>query len=107
MATQAGMPERNMHPSKAITRHRDRILDIAAAHGAGRVRVFGSAVHGHDREGSDLDLLVDLPTGTSLLKVVGLEQALSDTLRIRIDLCTERELHTALRERILAEAQPL
>lgn len=96
-----------MRPSQLLATHRSRLLSLAAAHGASRVRVFGSVARGSDREGSDLDLLVDLPTGTSLLTVVGLQQALSDELGIAVDLCTERELHPDLKHRILAEARAL
>ena len=71
------------------------------------MRVFGSVARGVDREGSDIDLLVDLPTGTSLLHIVGLQLDIEDALGVRVDLCTEPELHPDLRERILAEARPL
>ena len=96
-----------MRPSEALAAHRESVMQIAAACGARNLRVFGSALHGRDREGSDLDLLVDLPPGTSLLRVVGLQQDIEDALGVRVDLCTERELHPALREGILAEARPL
>lgn len=96
-----------MRPSEALAAQRQRVLDIAAARGARNVRVFGSVLSGLDREGSDLDLLVDLPTGTSLLRVVGLQHDIEDALGLKVDLCTERELHPALKERILAEARPL
>ena len=62
---------------------------------------------GLDQEGSDLDLLVDLPAGTSLLRVIGLQRDIEEALGVKVDLCTERELHPALKERILAEARPL
>jgi hypothetical protein len=71
------------------------------------VRVFGSALKGLDRDGSDLDLLVELPAGTSLLHIVGLQQDIEDALGVKVDLCTERELHPALKDRILAEARPV
>jgi len=96
-----------MRPSQAIAQRRQRVLDLAHAIGATRVRVFGSAAEGTDREDSDLDLLVDLPRGTSLLKVVGLQQSLTDELGVAVDLCTERELHPDLRQAILAAAVPL
>lgn len=96
-----------MRPSEALAASRDRVLQIAAARGARNVRVFGSALKRIDREGSDLDLLVDLPTGTSLLRIVALQQDIEDALGVKVDLCTERELHPALKERILAEARPL
>ena len=96
-----------MRPSEVIAAQRERILDIAAAGGASRLRVFGSAAKGQDHADSDLDLLVDLPLGTSLLRIVGLQLALEDALGIKVDLCTEREFDPALKDRILAEARPL
>ena len=96
-----------MRPSEALAASRDRVLQIAAARGARNLRVFGSALRQLDREGSDLDLLVDLPPGTSLLRIVALQQDIEDALGVKVDLCTERELHPALKERILAEARPL
>jgi uncharacterized protein len=47
-------------PSAAFQAHRERILELARAHGARNVRVFGSAARGADRESSDLDLLVEV-----------------------------------------------
>jgi uncharacterized protein len=96
-----------MRASQALLAHRSRVLALASAAGARGVRVFGSVARGADREGSDLDLLVDLPEGTSLLRIVGLQLDLQDALGIKVDLCTERELHPSLRERILDEARPL
>ena len=80
---------------------------VAVAYGARGVRVFGSVAKGLDKEGSDLDLLVDLPRGTSLLRIVGLKLDIEDALGVKVDLCTESELHPDLKTRILAEALPL
>ncbi len=96
-----------MRPSLKLAAQRERVLALAAARGASRVRVFGSVARGVDREDSDIDLLVDIPPGTSLLHLVGLQLDIEDALGIKIDLCTEPELHPALRARVLAEAQPL
>ena len=48
-----------MRPSTALHTHRDAIRAIALSHRVTNVRVFGSVVHGHDTEGSDLDILVE------------------------------------------------
>jgi len=96
-----------MLPSHALAAKRADILALAAARGVSRVRNFGSVARGEDREGSDVDLLVDVPAGTSLLHIVGLQLEIEDALGVKVDLCTERELHPALRSRILAEARPL
>ena len=96
-----------MRPSQALAAQRDRILALAAARAANSVRVFGSVAQGIDHEGSDVDLLVEMPVGTSLLHIVGLQLAIEEVLGVKVDLCTERELHPALRDRILAEARAL
>ncbi|HWH82040.1 MAG TPA: hypothetical protein VNU71_07365 [Burkholderiaceae bacterium] len=57
--------------------------------------------------GSDLELPVDLPAGTSLLRIVGLPLEIENALGVKADLCTQTELHPALKTRILAEARPL
>ena len=96
-----------MLPSVALASKRVQILALAAARGARRLRIFGSVARGEDHEGSDLDLLIDMPAGSSLLQIVGLQQDIEDALGMRIDLCTERELHPSLRRRILSEARAL
>ena len=96
-----------MLPSVALAFKRDQILALAAARGAHRLRIFGSVARGEDHEGSDIDLLIDMPVGTSLLQIVGLQHDIEDALGRRVDLCNERELHPSLRMRILAEARPL
>ncbi len=69
--------------------------------------MFGSTARGEDRDDSDLDLLVDLPAGTSLLTVVALQQDIADTLGVPVDLLTERELDPDLASQIIAQARPL
>lgn len=96
-----------MKPSEALATYRDRLLAIAAGHGASNLRVFGSVAKGVDREGSDIDLLVDVREGTSLFDLVGLQQDFEDALGMKVDLLTEPELHPMLKDRILAEARAL
>ena len=96
-----------MRPSAALAAKRNQVLALAAARGARELRVFGSVARGEDHEGSDIDLLISMPLGTSLLQIVGLQQEIEDALGMRVDLCTERELHPTLRPRILAEARAL
>src|SRR5437016_5223721 len=60
------------------------ILTLARAHGAGEVRVFGSWARGEASTESDLDLLVRLEPGRSLLDPIGLEQGLEDRLGLSV-----------------------
>ncbi len=94
-------------PSTALKTHRDRVLEIARAHGARNVRVFGSVARGADREGSDIDLLVDVEEYVTLFTLAGLEQALRDLLGVRVDVRTPAEISHYVREQVLAEARPL
>lgn len=90
-----------------LQRYRAEILSLAVRHGARNVRVFGSLARGEGREGSDLDLLVTLGEGRSLLDVVGLKQDLEDLIHRPVDVVTEQSLSPYLRERVLSEAIPL
>lgn len=86
---------------------RAQILAIAAQHGAHNVRIFGSVARGEARADSDIDFLVDLEKGRSLLDLGGLLMDLQDFLGCRVDVATEKGLRQRIRERILQEAVPL
>ncbi|MCL6609877.1 MAG: nucleotidyltransferase family protein [Geminicoccaceae bacterium] len=86
---------------------RARLLEIAARHGARRVRVFGSVARGAADDRSDIDLLVEMEPGRSLLDLGALLVELEAELGRPVDLVTEEGLATRLRERVLAEAVPL
>ena len=90
-----------------IQRRRADILRLAAEHGARDVRLFGSVVRGEAGEGSDVDLLVRMEQGRSLLDRIELIQALEDMLHCKVDVVNERALHRLLRDRVLAEGIPL
>lgn len=90
-----------------LERHRDEILRIARRHGAQRVRLFGSAARGESRADSDVDLLVALDEGRSLLDLVALKQEIEELLHRSVDVVTDRALSPYLRDRVLAEAVPL
>lgn len=79
------------------------IISILKKHDADRIGIFGSRARGDDRPDSDLDLLVDFRTTKSLLTLVSIEQELSDTLGIKVDLLTEKAISPHLIDRIKAE----
>ncbi len=86
---------------------RETILQIAQRHGAINVRVFGSVSRGDARADSDVDFLVDLDDGRSLLDLGGLLMDLQEFLGCRVDIVTEKGLRPRIRERVLREAMPL
>lgn len=90
-----------------VLRHQQEIRTVASRHGARSVRVFGSTARGDARDDSDVDLLVELEPGRSLLDLIAIKQDLEDVLARSVDVVTEAGLSPYLRERVLSEAIPL
>jgi predicted nucleotidyltransferase len=83
---------------------RKQILEIAARHGARKVRVFGSVARGTARRGSDVDFLVDMDEGRSLLDHSALVLELERLLKRPVDVASERGLRPSLRKDVLKDA---
>jgi predicted nucleotidyltransferase len=96
-----------MLPSEALVRNRDAIRATIGRFRVANPRVFGSVLRADDKDGSDLDLLVDALPGTMLFDLGGLQEELERLLGIRVDLLTPAEISTRFRDRVLAEAKPL
>jgi predicted nucleotidyltransferase len=103
----ANKQEEAMRLEELIESRREDILRIASRYGASNVRVFGSVARGEADTQSDLDLLVDLEPGRSLLDLAGLLVDLEALLGCQVDVVTERGLRQRLRERVLREAVAL
>ncbi|MBI3596379.1 MAG: nucleotidyltransferase family protein [Nitrospirae bacterium] len=86
---------------------REEILRIAAKHGARNVRIFGSVARGQAGAQSDLDVLVDLEPGHSLIDLGGFLMDLQDLLGCKVDVVTEKGLRERIRDRVLREAVPI
>lgn len=93
--------------SQLLHQRRQEILDLAATHHARNVRVFGSVARGEETDRSDIDLLVDMEPGRSLLDHVRLRRALSELLGVEVDVLTSGGLQERDREMILQEAVPI
>ena len=87
-----------------LRRKRRDILRAAKLRGAGKVRVFGSVARGEAGPDSDIDLLVELEPGRSLLDLGGLLMDLQDLLGRRVHVVTEGALHWYIKDRVLSEA---
>jgi uncharacterized protein len=81
----------------------ERVLPFLRRYGARRAGLFGSYARGEADASSDLDLLVELPQGASLLDLIGLQQDLSDELGLQVEATTYRALHPQLRDRVLQD----
>ena len=93
-----------MGPPEILPMHRETIGRLVAAAGMANPRVFGSVVRGEDNEESDLDILVDPGSGTSLMTMVRVQDELAKASGVKVDLRTPGELHSRFRDRVLTGA---
>ena len=96
-----------MHLQELLQEKREDILRLAKEYGAYNVRVFGSVARGEADEKSDIDLLVDMERGRSLLDMGGLLMDLQDMLGYSVDLVTEHGLREHMKADVLRDAVPL
>lgn len=96
-----------MKPSVALDQKRSAVRAAASRFRAANPRVFGSALHGNDHDGSDLDLLVDALLGATLFDLGGLQVELEELLGVPVDLLTPGGLPLKFRDQVLAEAIPV
>lgn len=96
-----------MNRRSLLDKKRAEILETASRHGARKVRIFGSVARGEDDEKSDIDFLVEMEPGKSLLDHAALLLDLEKLLGCKVDVLTEKGLKARIRERVLREARPL
>jgi predicted nucleotidyltransferase len=96
-----------MRPSVALKMKQSAVREAASRFRAANLRVFGSVLHGTDKEGGDLDLLIDALPGATLFDLGGLQDELQSLLGVRVELLTPADLPPSLRAKVLAEAQPV
>jgi uncharacterized protein len=93
-----------MKPSIAFQIHRDEIRRVVEAHHATNPRVFGSVARGEDTEDSDLDLLIDSTSETTLFDLGAIRLKLRQLLGVRVDVLTAGAIPEGKREAILTGA---
>jgi len=93
-----------MDNKKLFIDKKEEILSIAENHGASNIRIFGSVARGENFHGSDIDFLVDMEPGRSLIDHASLIIKLEKLLHCKVDVVTSRGLRERIRERVLKEA---
>jgi len=93
-----------MRPSLALQQHCDEIRRIALSHRVTNVRVIGSALHGDDTEDSDLDLLVEPTSETTLMDIAKIQVEVAKLLNISVDVLTPNALPDKFRAQVMTEA---
>lgn len=93
-----------MRLKEHLSELRESIVAAAAACGASDVRLFGSVARGEEHDDSDVDFLVRLEPGRTLLDLVRLESRLEVLLGRSVDVVTESSLIEPIRSKALREA---
>lgn len=100
-----GLPDTPL--GRRLRQRRKAIIGAAEARRAHNVRVFGSVARGDDIDSSDIDLLVELDDGVSLLDIIGLERELAELLGVDVDVVPDDALKPRIRQQVLQQAVPL
>lgn len=90
-----------------LRRRRRRLLDAAKRHGVDHLRAFGSLARGEATAESDVDLLVDLKPGHTLLDLAAFRRDAAEILDLPVDVATADMLKERIRDQVLNEALPL
>ncbi len=96
-----------MRPSVVLDIQRNAVREAVNRFCTANPRVFGSVLHGTDRDGSDIDLLVDALPGATLFDLGGLQDELENLLGLQVHVLTPGDLPEKFRAKVLAEAKPL
>ncbi len=83
---------------------RDEILGIARRYGAKRVKLFGSILRDEIKEKNDVDFLVEMKKGRTLLDIISIKQDLEDLLGCSVDIVTDSALSPYIRDEVLGQA---
>ncbi|MFZ2555556.1 MAG: nucleotidyltransferase family protein [Minisyncoccia bacterium] len=86
---------------------KQKAIPILKASGVTRSSLFGSYARGEEREDSDIDMLVEVPHGTSLFDLIGLQHELERALNKKVDLGTYTSINKYVRNTILEEQLPI
>ena len=96
-----------MRPSLALQTHREAIRTIALSHRVTNVRVFGSVLTGDDTDDSDLDILVEPTSETTMMDIAAIQYELKQLLGIAVDVLTPNALPDKFRNQVIEQAQPV
>jgi len=88
----------------SIEKIKNKIMDVLKKNGVVRAGIFGSYARGEEKNGSDIDILIEVKTKPfSLFDLVGLEMELEKILGVKVDLLTYKGVSPHLKEYILSD----
>ncbi|MBU0729146.1 MAG: nucleotidyltransferase family protein [Proteobacteria bacterium] len=93
-----------MNLMKILQNKKEEILSIAQSHGAISLRLFGSLARGDDHPESDIDFLVEMEPGRSLLDLIAMKHEIEDLIHKKVDVLTEQALSPYIRKDVLRDS---
>jgi predicted nucleotidyltransferase len=96
-----------MTTTELLRFRRDRILELAAEHGAHNVRVLGAVAPGDEQPDDDIDLLVEMECGRNVRDAIELGQELEKLLERKVNILIDGDLSPYVEHCIHADAVPL
>lgn len=88
---------------ETIAKLKSKIIPVLDQHDVVHAAIFGSFARGEEREDSDLDILVELDAGKTLLDLVALKLDLEKVLGRKVDVVTRKALYPGIEEEVLEE----
>jgi predicted nucleotidyltransferase len=86
---------------RALSSH---LKEFEKEYGVREFAVFGSYAKGKERNGSDVDVLVEFAEAPDLFRFIELERKLEELLEVKVDLVRKKALRPELKVKILREA---
>lgn len=90
-----------------IKQYKDQLRKIGQKYGIKRIKVFGSTARYEPDNLSDVDLLVEIESGRSLLDLGGFQMDVQDLIKKEVDVVTANGLRDRMRQTVLMEAAEL
>jgi predicted nucleotidyltransferase len=83
---------------------REKAKPLLDRHNVQKAEVFGSYARNEQDEESDIDLLVEMKEGTTLIDIAELKKELEEKLNVKVDVLTHNSIHPEIRRRVQDEA---
>lgn len=96
-----------MNIRDVLEHKREEILSIAHRNGAKDIRILGSVARGDATPDSDIDFLVEMESGRTLLDIIAIKQDLEDLLGCTVDVVTEAAVSPYIRDEVISQAVSL
>jgi hypothetical protein len=87
-----------------IKKLREELPYLREKFNVSRIALFGSYARGEQREGSDIDILVEFEKPVGFIKFIKLENYLSEKLGVKVELVTPDALKPLIKPSIIREA---